>query len=254
MIPELAAAIERGESVVLATVVQSRRSVPRRPGAKMLIYSDGRILGTIGGGEMEHRVKLDAAEVLLDGKPRLSNYSLVDPSEGDPGVCGGEVDIYLEPYMPQTPLYVIGAGHVGHAVSDLAQWLGFKTMVWDDRSEVLETVVEAEHADVAMSGAIANAIEQHPVSADASIVVVTRNVALDLEILPHLLATPARYIGLMGSLRRWEKTRTGLAKMGIGDDDLDRVQAPIGVEIHAETPAEIAVSIMAAVIGNRRGT
>jgi xanthine dehydrogenase accessory factor len=254
MIPELAAAIARGETVVLATVVQSHRSVPRRPGAKMLVYADGRTAGTVGGGEMEHRVKLEAAQALLDGKPRLITYSLLDPAGGDPGVCGGEADIYLEPYMPRPTLYVIGAGHVGRAVSDLATWLGFRTVVWDDRSEVLEAVVEAEHADVALSGSIAEAIEEQPITADTSIVVVTRNVALDLEILPQLIATPARYIGLMGSTRRWETTRAGLVELGIGAADLDRIQTPVGLEIHAETPEEIAVSILAAVIEHRHVT
>ena len=253
MIAELADAIARGDTVVLATVVQSRRSVPRRPGAKMLVYADGRTEGTVGGGEMEHRVKLEAAQTLLDGKPRLITYTLLDPAGGDPGVCGGEAEIYLEPYMPQPTLYVIGAGHVGQAVSDLATWLGFRTVVWDDRSEVLDAVVDADHADVAVSGSIAEALEAHPITADTSVVVVTRNVALDLDILPHLVATPARYIGLMGSKRRWETTRAGLVDLGLAAADLDRIQTPIGVEIHAETPEEIAVSILAAVIGQRRG-
>jgi xanthine dehydrogenase accessory factor len=254
MIPELADAIARGEAAVLATVVRSHRSVPRRPGAKMLVYADGRTSGTVGGGEMEHRVKLEAAEALLDGRPRLITYSLLDPAGGDPGVCGGEADIYLEPHMPRPTLYVIGAGHVGRAVSDLATWLGFRTVVWDDRSEVLEAVVEAEHADVALSGSITEALEQQPITADTSIVVVTRNVALDLEILPQLIATPAHYIGLMGSTRRWETTRSGLVELGIDAVDLDRIQTPVGVEIHAETPEEIAVSILAAVIEHRHVT
>jgi xanthine dehydrogenase accessory factor len=228
--------------------------VPRRPGAKMRVYADGRTAGTVGGGEMEHRVKLEAAQALLDGKPRLITYSLLDPAGGDPGVCGGEADIYLEPYMPRPTLYVIGAGHVGRAVSDLATWLGFLTVVWDDRSEVLEAVVEAEHADVALSGSITEALEEQPITADTSIVVVTRNVALDLEILPQLIATPARYIGLMGSTRRWETTRAGLVELGIGAADLDRIQTPVGLEIHAETPEEIAVSILAAVIEHRHVT
>lgn len=251
MIPELAKAITDGESVVLATVVRTNRSVPRRAGSKMLVYADGRTIGTVGGGEMEHRVTLEAAAALVDGKPRLLEYSLVDPGGGDPGVCGGNAEIYLEPYMPKPTLYLIGAGHVGRAVASLADWLGFNMIVWDDRNDMVD---EIEHAEVALSGTIAEALESNPVTADTSVVMVTRNVALDLEILPQLFATPARYIGLMGSSRRWETTRAGLADAGVSQADLDRVQTPIGVEIQAETPEEIAVSIMAAVIADRRGT
>jgi len=216
----------------------------------MLVFADGRIKGTVGGGEMEHRVRLEAAEALRDRTPRLVTYSLVDPAAGDPGVCGGETEIYLEPFMPKPTLYVVGAGHVGRAVSDLAQWLGFRTVVWDDRSEVID---DAEHADTTLTGPITAALEAEPVTSDTSVVVVTRNVKLDLEILPPLLQTSARYIGLMGSTRRWDTTRQALVDQGIAPNELDRISAPIGVEIQAETPEEIAVSILAQVIGNRRG-
>ncbi len=199
---------------------------------------------------MEHRVRLEAAAALRDGTPRLVSYSLVDPTAGDPGVCGGETEIYLEPFMPKPILFVVGAGHVGRAVSDLAQWLGFRTVVWDDRSEVID---DAEHADTTLTGPITAALEAEPVTPETSVVVVTRNVKLDLEILPPLLKTSARYIGLMGSTRRWETTRRGLADQGIVSTELDRIRAPIGIEIQAETPEEIAVSILAQVIADRRG-
>lgn len=251
MISELAAAIERGEPVVLATVVRTNRSVPRRPGSKMLVYADGRTAGTVGGGEMEHRVIASAGEALADGEPRLLSYSLVDPAQGDPGVCGGEADIYLEPFMPAPTLFILGAGHVGRAVSDLGQWLGFHTVVWDDRADMAD---EVEHASMALTGPIREVLDAHPVSADASIVMVTRNVKLDLDLLPALLATPARYIGLMGSARRWQTTRAALAEAGVSEDDLARIHAPIGIEIKAETPQEIAVSVLAEVIGHRRGS
>lgn len=251
MLDELAAAVGRGEPAVLATVVRTRRSVPRRPGSKMLVFADGRTAGTVGGGELEHRVTLEAVEALAAGRPRLVSYSLVDPAEGDPGVCGGETEIYLEPYMPTPILFVVGAGHVGRAVSELAAWLGLRTVVWDDRAEMAGGV-EAEAA-AALSGPISEALAAWPLTAGDSAVVVTRNVSLDVEILPQLLATPARYIGLMGSDRRWSTTRTALLAAGIEESELARVHAPIGVEIGAETPEEIAVSILAEVIGERRG-
>ncbi|MCJ7753168.1 MAG: XdhC family protein, partial [Thermoanaerobaculales bacterium] len=113
---ELTAAVEAGRPVVLATVVGTRRSTPRRPGTKMLVFGDGETFGTIGGGEMESRVIAAATGALSDRRPQLLEYALVDPTRGDPGICGGEVKIYLEPYMPRHTVYVIGCGHVGRAV------------------------------------------------------------------------------------------------------------------------------------------
>ncbi len=252
IVAELAAAVEAGEPVVLATVVATRRSVPRRPGTKMLVYRNGRISGTVGGGEMEYRVTLEAADALIDGRPRVLSYALVDPAEGDPGVCGGEADIYLEPYMPHAQLFVIGGGHVGKAVAELAHWLGFRTVVWDDRAELAAEAAAADEVDAVVTGPIAGLVETYEIGANDSVVIVTRNVALDVEILPVLLGTEASYIGLMGSNRRWSTTRTKLAETGITGPSLDRIKAPIGVEIAAETPAEIAVSILAEVIAHRR--
>lgn len=250
VIRELLAAIERREPVVVATVVASRRSVPRRPGSKMLVYGDGRISGTIGGGEMEARVVAEALDALTTGRPRRVSYSLLDPTAGDPGVCGGEVELYLEPHMPQTTIFVVGTGHVGRAVIELAGWLGYRVVAWDDRPEVAETGSDA----TVLTGTIAEAIEESPIDEHTRIVMVTRNVGLDVELLPVLLATPAASIGLMGSRRRWETTRRKLADLGVADRDLERVSAPIGIEIAAETPAEIAVSIMAEVIGHERSS
>lgn len=257
MIPELAAAIAAGEAVVLATVVQTQRSAPRRAGAKMLVWADGRTAGTVGGGEMEHRVRVEAAHALDDRRSRFINYQLVDPLGGDPGVCGGTVDIYLEPYMPQPILLIVGAGHVGQAVAELASLLDYRIVVWDDRPELLSAFRASPSEPgaanlVTSSGRIDELVATLDLSGESAIVMVTRNVALDLDLIPALLGADSGYIGLMGSDRRWATTRAGLANAGIPERQLERIEAPIGIEIHAETPAEIAVAIMASVIANRR--
>ena len=126
MIPELATAIDQGRPVVLATVVRTSRSVPRRPGSKMLVFDDQTTLGTVGGGAMEHRVTLEAAEVLAEGSPRLVSYRLLDPTDGDPGICGGDVDIYLEPYLPTPVVHLHGRGPTVQAIADLAARLDFR--------------------------------------------------------------------------------------------------------------------------------
>jgi len=253
LLREVVAALEERRSVVLCTVVHTDRSVPRHAGSKMLLHSDGRTSGTVGGGEMEARVVTEAGQCLDDGRPRRLTYSLVDPATGDPGVCGGNVEIYLEPYMPQSTLYLVGAGHVGRAVAELASWLDYRVVVWDDRPEVLDELDAIDGVDAVLSGTITDAVAEQPIDAHTLVVMVTRNVELDAGLLPVLLATPAPYIGLMGSQRRWATTREKLRQGGASDHDLDRVQSPIGVEIQAETPAEIAVSIMAAVIAQERG-
>lgn len=245
ILAELLTAVERGEAVALATVVETRRSVPRHAGSKMLVYRDGRTSGTIGGGEMESRVVTAALDALASRRTALLSYALVDPTAGDPGVCGGEVSIYVEPHMPTPTTLVIGCGHVGRAVADLAHWLGHRVVAWDDRPDLADGL---EHADVAASGPLDELLASHPVTPDTSIVVVTRNVDLDLAVLPTLVATPARYVGVMGSARRWATTRGRLVEAGVAEADLDRVHAPIGIDIDAETPEEIAVSILAEVI------
>lgn len=243
----LVAAQAAGEPVVLATVVRARGSVPRHAGAKMLVYANGRFQGTIGGGEMEARVLREAAELFSSPKSRLITYSLVDPQRGDPGLCGGEVEIYLEPYMPPATIFIFGCGHVGQAVAYLAHWLGYRVVVSDDRAE-LATPEVVPQADLHLPGDFAQALAQCPPTANTFVVLVTRNVALDRQILPLVLRTPAPYVGVMGSRRRWAETRSLLLQDGLNEAALARVYSPIGLELNAETPAEIAVSILAQIM------
>lgn len=252
VLEQLLAAQTRREPVALAVIIRDQGSVPRHAGTKMLVYGDGRTLGTIGGGEMEARVVAAAIEALRDGRTRLVPYSLVDPQRGDPGVCGGQLEIYVEPYSSQPTLYVLGCGHVGRALVSLGHWAGYRVVAWDDRPELVTAEVLPE-ADALLSGPLPDALAEQPVDERTFVAVVTRNVGLDRELLPHLLATPATYIGVMGSRRRWQETRRQLLADGLPAERLARVIAPIGLELNAESPAEIAVSIMAQIIMVQRG-
>ena len=211
----------------------------------MLIRDDGSRLGTVGGGEMESRVVDVAGEAMADGQPRLLTYRLVDPSTGDPGVCGGEMDVYVEPYMNTASLLIIGAGHVGRAVSELAQWTGWDVHLWDDRPEQLE---ELDDAVTPHGGELSEVLADIPLDARSAIVMVTRNVPLDVELIPAVVKQPAAYIGLMGSARRWSTTKKLLIDAGCSEDEISRISPPIGLEIGAETPEQIAISIMAEVV------
>ena len=230
----------------------------------MLVFRDGNIAGTVGGGEMEARVVAEAVAALGDGRCRLLSYRLVDPVRGDPGVCGGDVQIFVEPHMPKPTVIVMGYGHVGRAVVQLAHWLGFRVVAADDRSGMQDDPAgqpdgdsyggDAADAvpDDLVIGTVDDLLAGRTLDADVSVVLVTRNVDVDSAALPALLATDAGYVGVMGSERRWATTRARLEAEGVDPTALDRVHAPIGIEVGAETPEEIALSIMAEVVAHRR--
>ena len=251
LLDEMSAAVSARRPVVLATIVATRRSVPRHAGTKMLVYAADDQSGTIGGGELEARVIEDALDVLRTGRTRLETYALVDPGRGDPGVCGGELTVYLEPYMPPHTVFVIGIGHVGQAVVDLAHWLGYRTIATDDRPDRVDEKT-VPNADERIAGSVAEALAATPVTEDTSIVLVSRSVDVDVDAVPQLLETPARYIGVMGSDRRWTTTRRQLVENGIAESDLDRIHVPVGIELGAETVEEIAVSILSEIIKETR--
>lgn len=252
ILEELLSAKTRHEPVALAVIIRDQGSVPRHAGAKMLIYGDGRTLGSIGGGEMESRVAVAAREALIDGKPRIVPYSLVDPRRGDPGVCGGSVDIYVEPHPAPYTLFILGCGHVGRALAPLGKWLGFRVVAWDDRPELATPEVMPD-ADVLLTGAPEELFTAQSIDQRTYMAFVTRNVGVDRRLLPLVLDSPATYIGAMGSRRRWEETKQLLMEDGIPREKLDRVTSPIGLELNAESPNEIAVSIMAQIIMVQRG-
>jgi xanthine dehydrogenase accessory factor len=247
LLSELIDAVDGGRPAVLATIVGTEGSVPRHAGSKMVVHPDGTATGTIGGGEVEALVRDEALAALKDRRPRLRRYTLNDPELGDPGICGGTMTIYLEPYMTPRTVYVIGAGHVGRSVVDLADWLGYRTVVVDDRADLV-TEEGMPNASIRFAGSVADALEAHPADETTAVVVVTRSHELDALIVPILLQTPAPYIGVMGSKRRWATTRGALVESGTPVEALNRLHVPIGLSIGAETVEEIAVSIMSQVI------
>ena len=246
ILADLSAAIGGGPRVVLATIVATEGSVPRHAGTKMVIHLDASTVGTVGGGKVEAAI-IDDALSLVRSESGLRHYTLQDPEHGDPGICGGTMTVYLEPYMTPHTIFVIGCGHVGQAVVDLAHWLGYRTVAVDSRAELVSGEA-LPHADVRFHGSVQDALEAHPIVQDTSVVVVTASHALDAEITPLLLDTQARYIGVMGSKRRWKSTKELLDDNGVSASALERIHNPIGFDIGAETVEEIAVSIMSEVI------
>jgi xanthine dehydrogenase accessory factor len=222
-------------------------------GSKMLVYADGNFIGTVGGGEVENRVIKEALEALKEGKNRLLSYSMVNPKEGDPGICGGQLEVYVEPVLSRPLLVVIGAGHVGIAVSHLASWLGFRVAVSDDRPEWCNPELHPD-ADEFYPVPMEELLDHLNITPNTYLVLTTRGVNIDAVGLPKLLKTPAAYIGIIGSKRRWITTRKRIMEeTELTEVDLDQIYSPIGLEINAETPEEIAVSIMAEIIMLRKG-
>ena len=242
----------QGRRAVLCTVVRARGSAPRHAGSKMLVFEDGQPIGTVGGGEMESRVIVAARQVLAGGEPRVEHYELIDPKQGDPGVCGGEMDIFIEPIKPDPVVLVIGGGHGGKAIVHLAKWLGFRVALSDDRPEYC-TPEWAPGADEYLPCPIAELPGRFRFHAETYIVMPTRGAAIDVEGLPHLLDQPFAYLGVIGSRRRWATAAQALIERGAPEAKLRRVHSPMGLELNAETPEEIAVSVMAEIVMLRRG-
>jgi len=244
-------AVANGQPLALCTVVETNGAVPRHAGAKMVVFEDGRTEGTVGGGEIEVLVHGEALESLNDGKTRFLRYDSKDLAQDKPGTCGGEVMIYVEPYLSPAAVVVVGAGHVGRAVIHLAKWMGYRVVVSDDRAELC-TPEGAPGGDCYLVCPMSQIPEKINVDSNTYFVLVTRSADMDIEGLPALLETKAGYIGLIGSKRRWAHCQGTLLKAGITKETLHRIKSPIGLDIHAETPQEIAVSIMAEITARRR--
>lgn len=253
ILEKLQEAVADQKPVALCTVVNTRGSVPRHAGTKMVVFGDGSFLGTVGGGEVENLVLNEALSAIGDGKTRFLNYDLIDVEKGDPGVCGGSLSVFVEPYVHPPTVIIIGAGHVGRAVAYLAGWLGFRVIISDDR-KALCTPEKTPGGDIYLPLSMSQLPGEIEIDLNTYLVLVTRGVDVDVEGLPSLLETEAAYIGLIGSKRRWSHTREKLQEIGITEEQISRIKSPIGLDINAETPEEIAVSIMAEIITLRNET
>src|SRR6266498_3819745 len=238
---------KNNESAALCTVVKSEGSTPRHVGSKMLVYPNGKFVGTVGGGELESRVIKAALESLNGGGAQNLSYTMADPSRGDPGVCGGTVEVFVEPILPPAMIVVIGAGHVGKAVVHLAKWLGFRVAVSDDRAEFCNPE-STPGGDAYYPVEMGKLAEHLKINRQTYIVITSRGSGVDAAGLPGLLEADAAYIGVIGSRRRWLTTAKALKEKGVSDEKLARVHSPMGLELNAETPEEIAVSILAEIL------
>jgi len=246
-------ALEQGEAAALVTIVAARGSTPQRVGARMLVYADGQTVGTIGGGCYENDAAGKARGIIRTRKAQVVRYELNDEVAEEQGlICGGQMDVFIEPLDPSPHLYVVGAGHVSQHVAAIAHDVGFKVHVVDDRSKFANAARFPDADDV-----IVEPIPEWLAGADLSpaayIVVVTRGHRHDFEALRALAGRTFRYVGMIGSRAKVTRIRTALEEAGMDRDWLAAVRAPIGLRIGAVTPEEIAVSIVAELVAVRRG-
>jgi xanthine dehydrogenase accessory factor len=238
----------RGMHAALATIIAKKGATPRKSSAKMLIYEDGRQLGTIGGGSAEAAVCREALSIMETGKPKLLTFDLtgIDPEESAL-VCGGSMEVYVEPILPDPTLYLFGAGHVSKAVAAAARLIGFKTAVIDDRAQYAspEWFVNADNYYVDEWESVLKKLNIHSAS---YIFIATRGHQFDLICLRHALQSSAKYIGLLGSGKKAKILFDLLEKEGMDPAEFDRVLVPAGIDIGSETPEEIAASIAAELI------
>jgi xanthine dehydrogenase accessory factor len=249
----VADALDRGEPAALVTIVSARGSTPQRVGAKMLVFGDGRIVGTIGGGCYENDAFWKAREAISNRRPQLVHYELDDDFAQETGlICGGQMDVYIEPIEPSPELYIVGAGHVGFYLARAAHEVGFRVHVVDDR----EKFANAERFPNAVEVVVDDVpawISRAAIPPHAYAVIVTRGHTNDLEALRALAPRELRYLGLIGSRAKVVRIYDALVADKIDPERLKQVHAPIGLDIGAVTPQEIAVSILAELIAVKHG-
>ncbi|MCS7177995.1 MAG: XdhC/CoxI family protein [Anaerolineae bacterium] len=245
-------ALRAGKAGAVATVVEVNGSAPRGAGAKMLVLADGTTVGTVGGGGVEARVIEEARTAIAEGRSREVVYHLRDPARGDPGICGGDLRILIEVLPHRPTLLILGAGHLGQAVAELGAFLGYRIVVMDERPG-MATPERFPWAEQWITGDLAEEVERFPVDAHTYVIMVTPHHTHDAAILAALASRSPAYVGLVGSRRRTTLTFQQAQELGVSPAWLERVHTPIGLDIGAETPREIAISILAEIIAVQRG-
>jgi xanthine dehydrogenase accessory factor len=243
---------KQGQKCALATIVQVKGSIPSYESAKLLVREDGSIVGTVGGGCVEAEVWNAAREVIDSEKPRHLTFSLGQDAAYDNGlICGGQLNIFIEPVVPQPRAFIFGGGHVSKSISKVANLAGFATVVIDDR-EAFANPERFPEADETYAEEYESVFPKLSVTASSYVIIVTRGHRDDMRVLRWAVSTQARYISMIGSKRKTISVIHELEKEGIPRAAFEKVFAPMGLDIGAESPEEIAVSVVAEMIAVRR--
>lgn len=244
--------IEGGEPAALVTVVDAKGSAPARTGFKMLVDSRGRKAGTVGGGQLEAEAVQEALKAIGNNSCQLYQRQLTPQEAESSGmICGGEVTLFIEPHLTPDTLLIVGAGHIAQHLAAMAKIAGFMVTVLDDREEFCNRQLFPD-ADRLLVGNIEQLLGQVNIGLRTYITIVTRGHRYDQLALEKTIRSSASYLGMIGSAQKVEATFNNLHDLGIDPEELGKVHAPIGINIGAQTPAEIAVSILAEIIAVKR--
>ena len=250
---ELVRLRQLGQKCALATIVEVRGSIPSYESAKLLVREDGSMAGTIGGGCVEAEVWNAAREVIETEKPKHLTFNLGQDAAYDNGlICGGQLDVFVEPVVPQPQAFIFGAGHISKSLSKVLTLAGFGTSVIDDR-ESFANRARFPEANEIYAGEYEEIFPKLPVHEGSYLVIVTRGHRDDMRVLKWAVGTNARYIAMIGSKRKVLNVVRELEKEGIPAGSFERIFAPMGLEIGAISPEEIAISVAAEMIAVRRG-
>lgn len=241
-----------GQKCAIATIVQVRGSIPSYESAKLLVREDGSMIGTIGGGCVEAEVWNAAREVIETEKPKHLSFNLGQDAAYDNGlICGGQLDVFVEPVVPPPAALIFGAGHISKSLSKVANLAGFSTTIIDDRESFANRERFPEAAEI-LAGEYEEIFPKLPVRENSYLIIVTRGHRDDMRVLRWAIGTPARYIAMIGSKRKVINVIKELEKEGMPRAGFERIFAPMGLEIGAISPEEIAVSVVAEMIAVRR--
>jgi xanthine dehydrogenase accessory factor len=241
-----------GQKCAVATIVQVNGSIPSFESAKILVREDGSFMGTVGGGCVEAEVWNAAREVIETEKPRHLSFSLGQDAAYDEGlICGGQLNIFVEPVIPQPRAFIFGGGHVSKGISKIATLAGFSTSIIDNR-EAFANAERFPEAEATYAEEYEDVFPKLPVNSSSYIIIVTRGHRDDMRVLRWAVNTPAKYIAMIGSKRKTISVVHELEKEGIPREAFEKVFAPMGLEIGAEMPEEIAISVVAEMIAVRR--
>lgn len=253
MYEELIRLRRSGQKCALATIVEVNGSIPSYESAKMLVREDASIIGTIGGGCVEAEVWNAAREVMRTERPRNLHFTLGESAAYDNGlICGGQLSVFIEPVTPQPMAFIFGAGHISKSLSLAAAIAGFATTIVDNR-EAFANRERFPDAQAIFALEFEAAFSKLDIRDTSYIVIVTRGHRDDMRVLRWAIGTPARYIAMIGSKRKVISVERELEKEGISRAAFDRIFAPMGFDIGAITPEEIAISVVAEMIAVRRG-
>lgn len=246
ILKEVYESLRRGERVALATITDSSGSAPRKSGSTMAVWKDGRILGSVGGGIVEHKVILKAIECIENFENANFEYVLNEKGGLD-AQCGGQIKGFIKVFNPSPKLLIAGAGHIGQQLHKLGKILGFYTVIFDDREEVANSAVFND-ADEIIVGNIGDTLSKYEVDENTYITIVTKGHRSDSDALMASVSRGAAYVGMIGSTKKIVFIMQNLLNAGVSKEELQKVYSPMGLNIASEKPEEIALGILSEIL------